>query len=214
MSRKLLAIAVILISCAASAARAEEYFGVGFHVGGQQDVGNLSSYNPGFQTEPQVSYILGFAFKANYKYLFLRTGIDTAFAINDGEVLENSDAANDPVTKYRINYTGVPLFFGLNFPVQDTGHFYLGGGAAYFLGTGSVTHGGTKEDIEAAAYGFGFIAGIQLNLTAAVRLYMEWEYLDARSGAVLNTNSNETWKNMYIDFTGHRILLGLMYYVF
>ncbi len=195
-----------------SAARAQQYLGVGFHVGAHYDVGNMSSYNPGFEVEPQISYILGVSFKANYDFLFLRTGVDIAFPLLGGDVLENSDPT-DPIEKYSISYTGLPLFVGLNFPVFDIGEFYLGGGIAYFLATGTVTHGGAEDDISASALGFGFIAGMQLHLTASTRLYMEWEYIDARSGAAMNTVTGpQAWDNLYIDFTGHRILLGIMYY--
>ncbi|MCU0844683.1 MAG: outer membrane beta-barrel protein [Spirochaetes bacterium] len=210
--RLLTACCAIVVFLVPSSARAQQYLGVGFHVGAHHDVGNMSSYNSGFEIEPQTSCILGVSFKANLDFLFLRTGVDIAFPLTGGDVLENSDPT-DPVEKYSISYTGLPLFLGINFPVFDIGEFYLGGGIAYFLATGTVTHGGTEDDISASALGFGFIAGMQLRLTAATRLYMEWEYIDARSGATMNTSAAPaTWDNLYIDFTGHRILLGIMYY--
>jgi opacity protein-like surface antigen len=212
MIQRAITIGAVLVMCLASPAAAAQYFGVGFHAGGQYDVGMLASYNPSFQTDPQNSLLLGFALKANYSFLFLRAGIDTSFVINEGKVLENSDP-NDPIEEYSISYTGIPLFVGLNFPVQDVGEFYLGGGGAYFLGRGTVKYPG-KEDFEASALGYGFIAGIQLVLSPSFRLYIEWEYLDAKSEPVLNTvTAPQTWKNYYVDFTGHRFLLGLMYYV-
>ena len=72
---------------------------------------------------------------------------------------------------------------------------------------------GVTVSILATALGFGFIAGMQLHVSAKIRLYMEWEYIDARSGASMNTAAAPTaWDNLYIDFSGHRILLGVMYY--
>jgi opacity protein-like surface antigen len=210
--RWLAACCAVIVFLFPSAVRAQQYLGVGFHIGAHHDVGNMSSYNSGFEVEPQTSYILGVAFKGNYDFLFLRAGVDIAFPLIEGDVIENYDAT-DPVEKYSISYTGLPLFVGVNFPVFDIGEFYLGGGIAYFLATGTVTHGGTEDDISASALGFGFIAGMQLRLTASTRLYMEWEYIDARSGASMNTVTGpQTWDNLYIDFTGHRILLGIMYY--
>lgn len=193
-------------------AAAQQYFGVGFHVGAHNDVGNMTSYNSSFEVEPQTSYILGVSFKANLGFLFLRTGVDIAFPLIEGDVLENGDPA-DPIEKYSISYTALPLFLGVNFPVFDIGEFYLGGGAAYFLATGTVTHGGAEDNISASALGFGFIVGMRLHLSAKFGLYMEWEYFDARSGASMNTvTAPQAWDNLYIDFSGHRILLGVMYY--
>ena len=160
----------------------------------------MTSYNSQFEVEPQTSYIVGVSFKANLDFLFLRTGVDIAFPLIEGDVLENGDAT-DPIEKYSIGYTGLPLFVGVNVPVFDIGEFYLGGGIAYFLATGTVTHGGTEDTISATALGFGFIAGMQLHVSAKIRLYMEWEYIDARSGASMNTAAAPTaWDNLYIDF--------------
>lgn len=189
-----------------------QHIGLGLHLGAHHNVGRLSDYNGGFDLDPQNNYLIGFAFKANYRFLFLRTGVDTSFILNKGRVLENSDP-NDPVQRYRITYTEIPCFIGLNFPVQDIGEFYMGGGIAYFIGNGTVTTS-TSTDIDATALGFGFITGIQIYITSTVRLYMEWQYLDARSEPVANTvTAPQTWDNYYIDFSGHRLLAGIMYYV-
>jgi opacity protein-like surface antigen len=187
-----------------------EYFGVGIHVGAHHNVGNLDSYDPSMQIKPQTDILVGCAFKTNLKFFFIRAGIDTTFLFSKGEVLE-VDAA-DPVTEYRIQYSQIPCFAGLNFPVQDIGEFYMGGGIAYLLATGSINHG-TKEDISASALGYGFLCGMQLNITSFIKLYMEWEYIDARSAPMMNTQTSSTWKNMYIDFSGHRMLIGAMYYL-
>ncbi|TAL39265.1 MAG: hypothetical protein EPN93_02090 [Spirochaetes bacterium] len=204
--------ALIFASAFASAARAEQNFGVGIHVGAHHNVGNLDSYDPAMQIKPQTSLLLGCSFKANLGFFFMRAGVDTTFVFSKGEVLEPS--SNDTVTSYEIRYSQVPVFAGLSFPVQDVGEFYMGGGGAYLLATGTVKHP-AKEEISASAIGYGFLAGMQLTLTPNVRLYMEWEYIDARSAPVLATQPApaDQWKNLYIDFTGHRILLGAMYYL-
>jgi len=213
MPKRLVFFHLMVLLLLPAAANAQNYLGLGLHLGAQHNVGRLSDYNRNFEVEPQNSYLIGIAFKASYRFLFLRTGVDTSFILSRGEVLENSDPS-DPVERYRLSYTQVPCFIGLNFPVQDIGEFYMGGGIAYFLGSGTVT-AASSVDIEATALGYGFISGIQILITPAVRLYMEWQYLDARSEAVANTVTGpQTWDNFYVDFSGHRMMLGLMYYVF
>ncbi len=211
MIKKSALLTVCIIVICALPARAEQYLGVGFHVGSQNDAGNITSYNPELETDSQVSLLLGVSFKASCRFFFLRTGVDTTFAVTDGRVLENSDAA-ETITRYSITYTGVPLFAGLNFPVQDIGEFYMGGGVEYFLAGGTISMGAQQKDISAMALGYGFIAGVQLNVTSKTRLYMEWEYIDARTGAIMQTTA-AAWDNLYIDLTGHRIMVGFMYYV-
>ncbi len=106
--RWLAACCAVIVFLFPSAVRAQQYLGVGFHIGAHHDVGNMSSYNSGFEVEPQTSYILGVAFKGNYDFLFLRAGVDIAFPLIEGDVIENYDAT-DPVEKYSISYTGLPL---------------------------------------------------------------------------------------------------------
>jgi opacity protein-like surface antigen len=209
---RILLVTLVFAAAFASSARADQNFGVGIHVGAHHNVGNMDSYDPSMQIKPQTSFLLGCAFKANLGFFFMRAGVDTSFVFSKGEVLEPS--STDTVTSYEIQYSQVPFFAGLRFPVQDVGEFYLGGGGAYLLATGTVKHP-AKEEISATAIGYGFLAGMQLTLTPNVRLYMEWEYIDARSAPVLATQvaPADNWKNLYIDFTGHRILLGAMYYL-
>ncbi len=189
---------------------ADGNIGAGIHLGAHYDVGMVGSYNPDFKVNPQLNLLAGFALKAGYRFLFLRTGIDTATAINKGRVMDNAASA-DPIQSYRIIYTTIPCFAGFAFPIHDVGEFYLGGGAAYILGRGSVKSS-ARRSFKTEAFGPGFLAGVQLSLTPSFRLYLEWEYIDARSGAAVNTQTAIGWKNFYADFTGHRLLLGLMYY--
>ena len=204
-------IAAILLS--APPLSAEGLLGAGIHIGGHYDVGMVGSYNPDFKVNPQLNLLAGFALKAEYRFLFLRTGIDTAMAVNKGRVMDNtaSTGSTDLIQSYKIIYTAIPCFAGLAFPIHDVGEFYLGGGAAYFLGRGRVTSS-AGQSFKTEAFGPGVLAGVQISLTPSFRVYIEWEYIDARSGAAVNTQTAIGWKNFYADFTGHRLMLGLMYY--
>ncbi|MGB4270185.1 MAG: outer membrane beta-barrel protein [Spirochaetota bacterium] len=205
----------IFLHTACSAVFAQRYFGVGIHVGGQHDVGDLTSFYPPAQTDPQNSVIFGVAIRLSIPFFFIRTGGDASFTINKGTVLE--DQATVGVDEYNVKYTMLPLYAGLQFPLRDRGVFYLGGGVSYFYGTGSVIlSSGTSEDIETTAFGTGFLAGMQLHVTSSFSLYMEWMYVDARSKPVIATtgtyNANN-YKDLFIDYSGHRIMVGVMYYV-
>jgi opacity protein-like surface antigen len=209
MTKKLVSIVAILLLYGVNAAHAREYVGVGIHVGAHHDVGNISS-DPSVKVDPQNNSLIGFSLKINMGALFLRSGVDTTFLINQGDILENTAE----IDYYQIHYTAIPAFMGFAFPIQDIGEFYMGGGMAYFIGSGKIKSSVSgKEDIQTSAYGFGVIAGIQLNIVSSIKLYMEWEYLDGRSEPITKTQSTYDWDNFYVDFTGHRILLGIMYYL-
>lgn len=203
------------LQAACTAVFAQRYFGVGIHVGAQHDVGDLTTFYPAAQTEPQNSAVFGVALRVSIPFFFIRTGGDASFTINKGKVLENQ--ATVGVDEYNVKYTMIPLYAGLQFPLRDRGAFYVGGGVSYFYGTGSVAlSNGTSEDIDATAFGPGFLAGMQLHITSSFSLYMEWMYVDARSKPVVATtgtyNANN-YKDLFIDYSGHRIMLGVMYYV-
>lgn len=193
----------------------QRYFGVGIHIGGQHDVGDITTFYPDAQTEPQNSVIFGVAIRLSVPFFFIRTGGDASFTINKGKVLE--DHATVGVNEYNVQYTMLPLYAGLQFPLRDRGAFYLGGGVSYFYGTGSVIlSNGTSEDIDATAFGAGFLAGMQLHITSSFSLYMEWMYVDARSKPVITTTGTynpNNYKDLFIDYSGHRIIIGVMYYV-
>ena len=214
-----MAIVMLAMLLFASPLMAERIIGVGLHLGGQHNTGNIDSFYQYAQADPQNSMFVGVAFKFSAPFAFLRTGVDNSFAINKGNVLEDQSISgahtNEGLDTYQLSYTAIPAFVGLQFPLQDKGVFYLGGGIAYFLGTGKVKSeaSGTSEDISATALAFGFISGMQLHLTRKISLYMEWEYLEGRSKPVAQTDSLSTYENFYVDYTGHRLQLGLMYFV-
>jgi opacity protein-like surface antigen len=201
---------MMVFLCLPITLRANDVLGLGIHLGAHHNVGYVNEQDTSVLTDPQNSMLLGLALKVNAAFFFIRTGFDTTFLLNQGEVLENSGQ----VEKYKLNYVAIPLFLGLRFPVKDRGEFYMGGGMAYFLGSGEVTlTSGATEDISAVNYGYGFITGVQFIVLPDVRFYMEWEYFEARSEAVLKTQTANAWDNFYIDYTGHRIILGVMYYL-
>ena len=188
-----------------------DYLGVGLHAGIQHDTGNLSSYSSDIKVFPQNSLLFGAAFRVNMSCLFIRSGVDYSMMINKGEVIDSS--AN--FETYKISYVSVPSFIGLSFPVQNTGSLYIGGGIAYFLGSGRIysTLTNQTEKIEVSGLAYGVTTGIQVNATDSVRIYLEWQYLAGKSDPKLRTSSTYDWKELYVDFTGHRLLIGAMYYL-
>lgn len=217
MLKKIFFIGIIIlcIPIVLTTAHAQRYFGVGIHVGAQHDVGDLSTFYPQAQTQPQNSVLFGIAIRLCVPFFFIRTGGDASFTINKGKVLQDQAAVG--VDTYNVKYTMLPVYSGLQFPLRDRGAFYLGGGGAYFYGTGSVKlSDNSSQDIDATAFGVGFLAGMQLHVTSSFSLYMEWMYVDTRSKPVITTtgtyNANN-YKDLFIDYSGHRIMIGVMYYV-
>ncbi|MDY6935770.1 MAG: outer membrane beta-barrel protein [Spirochaetota bacterium] len=194
-----------------SIGNAKDVFGIGIYMGAQHDVGNLNSYNPYIQIDPQNNLLLGFACKVNYLYFFGKTGVETTFLINRGEVEENSDE----IEYVKIDYTSIPIFAGMSFPILSSAEFYMGGGFAYFLGRGEIKSSSSfyEDEIDTTAFGIGFILGISYIFPSSIRCYFEWKYLDGRSDQISQTQSSYNWQNYYVDFTGHRIFIGIMYYL-
>lgn len=217
MQKKLFfsSIIMVFIPIVLSSAYAQRYFGVGIHIAAQHDVNDLTNFYPETQTEPQNSALFGIAIRFSAPFLFIRTGGDTSFTINKGKVLQYQTTVG--VNTYNVKYTMLPLYAGLQFPLTNRGAFYLGGGISYFYGTGWVIlSSGTKEDINATCMGTGFLAGMQLHVSSSFSLYMEWLYNNARSNPIIQTtgtNNPNGYKDLFIDYSGHRIILGIMYYV-
>lgn len=206
--------ALILCAAFSAPASAEGMLGLGVHLGAHHDVGNMSNQDRNFLYDPQNSMLVGFSFKANMNFLFFRTGCDASMMLNRGNGLDNG-TPTPPVIEYAsFSYLAIPGFLGIRYPLKDVGEFYMGAGVAYFIGTGEVklTAAASAEDIEAIALGYGFVTGIEFKLHQLLNLYMEWEYYDARSDPVMKTGTT-TWKDLHIDFSGHRVLLGAMYYL-
>lgn len=193
-------------------ASAQEYAGIGFHLGLHHNVGNMGSQNPGIKIDPQNNYFLGFTCRSNLGLGFIKFGADTTFLINRGEVLDNS---NEEISSVKIHYLTIPLFAGFNYQVLDVGKFYMGPGVSYFMASGRVSSStaSLSDDISTTAWGLGFVGGVELNLTSHMRFYFEWQYFSGNSEPVQQTQSTYEWDDFSVDFTGHRILFGFMYYL-
>lgn len=200
------------IICWSGSLKADNTVGVGLHIGAQHNVGNYKSNDSSILLDPQNNYFMGISCKTNFVCLFARTGVDITYLMDKGKVLENS--SND-VQRYTIHYTAVPLFFGLNYQILDIGNFYMGPGCAYILGRGKVHYSdpSLSEEINTSAWGIGFTAGIELDLSRYIRFYFEWEYLDGRAHSVQQTSTTPEWKDLTVDYTGHRLLIGVMYFI-
>jgi len=189
---------------------AQDFLGLGAHLGAHHDVGNMTNQNRSISQDPQNSLLVGFSFKANMYFLFFRTGCDASLTMNRGNVLDGSDE----IEYSSFSYLTLPAFAGLRFPLKEAGEFYMGAGIVYFIGQGEIMLDGASsaEDVEAIALGYGLVTGIEFKLLQLLRLYMEWEYFDARSEPVMKTEGN-TYDDFHMDFSGHRILIGVMYYI-
>ncbi len=86
-----------------------------------------------------------------------------------------------------------------------------------FTGTGNVrlSDGYLKISMQPVLV-LDFLAGIQLHITSSTSLYMEWMYIDAQSDPVITTTGTlnpNGYEDLFINYGGHRIMLGVMYYV-
>lgn len=189
---------------------AQEFIGLGIHGGLQNDTGNLSNQYPTLEYESQNSALVGFSFKINMYFLFVRTGCDVAFVLNKAKI----EDANSQLEWYSLRYIDVPSFAGLRYPLREMGEFYMGLGLIYCIGDVryKLKTAESSSDTLAFARGWALLTGIEFRLFPFARLYMEWHFHDSRSEAVINTEGT-TYNNHYIDFSGHRIFLGMMYYL-
>ena len=91
----------------------------------------------------------------------------------------------------------------------------MGPGASFFMARGRInsTTPSLSEDITATGWGYGYIAGIEYTLSIKINIYFEWIYLNGRSEPVLQGQSSDNWDDISIDFTGHRLMLGVRYYL-
>ncbi|MBN2401134.1 MAG: outer membrane beta-barrel protein [Spirochaetes bacterium] len=211
MIKRIIIYMFAIIICFPVLLPAENYVGIGAHLGFHHNVGNLDSQYADIEIDPQNNYFLGFSFKTNFLFLFARFGADTTFLINRSETLESSGE----IASAKIHYISLPLFVGLNYKVLDLGNFYMGPGLSYFVARGHISSAspGLSDDVSATGWGFGFTAGIEYNLALKLDFYFEWEYLNGKSEPVLQGSSAYNWKDLYVDFTGHRLMLGVRYYL-
>jgi opacity protein-like surface antigen len=192
--------------------KAENNVGFGLHFGAHHNVGNYGSNDSTILVDPQNNYFIGISGKTNFLCLFARFGADITYLINKGRVLENT---SDNIQSYNLQYISVPLFLGFNYQILDIGHFYMGPGGAYLIGQGKINYidPSLSKEINTSAWGVGFITGIEFDLSKSIRFYFEWEYLDGRALSVQQSQTVHNWKDLYIDYSGHRVVIGLIYYV-
>lgn len=215
MSKKLL-FAFIALFLFCTTIFAQHYTGIGAHIGFQHDVNDITNYYPDIQTFPQNNLFFGISLRLSTPFFFLRTGADISYTINKGKVLNNQSIIG--IRSYSMKYSSIPVYAGLQYPVMDIGSFYLGGGLCYFIGTGSVKlSDSTSKNINVTSPGIGFIAGIQIFATKSLSVYIEWIYSSAQTKpdiATTGTLNSNSYKDFYINFSGNRLALGVMYYVF
>ena len=187
-----------------------EYIGFGVHGGLHYDVGNLANEGSDVTYEGQNNLIMGVSAKFDRDPLFMRTGADRSVVMTKGKVVNSSDGK---LEQTKISYTSIPAYMGLNFRIREKGKFYMGAGLAYILGSGTVkTTDGTTR-VEGNLFGLGFITGVQLRVGNAIQVYTEWEYISARTRPRVARDAANTWKDFSIDYSGHRMHLGLSYYI-
>ncbi len=203
---------IILVFSFNGTLKAENMVGFGLNLGVQHNVGNYASDDSSILLDPQNNYFVGISGKINVICLFARFGVDITYPINRGKVLEDSGS---DIESYSIQYISVPLFLGFNYQILDIGNFYMGPGGAYILGSGKINYYDTSlsDEIDTSAWGIGFISGVELELSKSIRFHFEWEYIDGRALSVQQSQTDNNWKDLYIDYTGHRLIIGLIYYV-
>ena len=206
--RTILIITIIAASC--TCAQASEHIGVGWHAGYTRDMGNLSEMT-GVTFRPQNNYIAGIMFKLDFQFFFLRFGVDRSVLADRGEI---KDSSMGSLESLNIQFTSVPVFTGLNFPVRDRGAFFMGIGGEYIITGGDIRTTAGRTRIDTDIFGFGFISGIQIRASDSVRALLEWEYLYAKTGPVADIDSPSLGqKSFAADYTGHRIFIGILYYM-
>lgn len=188
---------------------AGEYIGIGGHVGLQYDVGNLSGQK-GADFEGQHNVIPGVTLKLDRDPVFFRTGADRTILFSKGKALNNSIGTLESLN---IQYTSIPMYAGLNFRIRDRGKFYIGFGIVFIMGNSELKTTAEKVKVKENDFGTGFLTGVQLRVGDTISVFAEWEYISGRTGPVINTSTTNTWKDFSIDYTGHRIYIGVSYYV-
>ncbi len=178
----------------------------GLYLGYQYDVGNLSGKPVWADRQQNVS--AGAMIKIDLGFLFFRSGADFSYPAESG-ALNNGSAGS--VTGTDASFTEVPVYAGINIPVRDYGMFYMGAGGSYIFGTGNITTTSGRESINEQLFGYGFIAGIESAVTADFSLFLEWEYMTVSSSPVASTGAGP-YDDYYMDYTGSRYRLGVMYH--
>lgn len=196
---------LLLLLCSLPVSAAGTISG-GLYLGYQYDVGNLSE-KP-LDADLQQNVAIGGLLRIDLGMLFFRTGADCSYPAEKGRVINGTGG---DVTGTRAWFVEVPVYAGIDIPVRDFGMFYMGGGGSYIFGMGSVATVSGNEKINEQLFGWGFIAGIESVITGDVSLFLEWEYVTVSSSPVAASGAG-TYDDYYIDYTGSRYRLGVMYH--
>lgn len=178
----------------------------GIYTGYQYDTGNLSEKN--VVADLQQNVAVGALLKIDLGFLFFRTGADYSCPVEKGRF--SGESAGD-VLETEISFIEAPLYAGFNIPVRDYGQFYMGGGGSYIFGMGSIKTSSGRESINEQLFGYGFITGIESEISADISIFFEWEYMSAASSPVAATGTG-TYDDYYIDYTGSRYRFGFLYH--
>ncbi|HPS59374.1 MAG TPA: outer membrane beta-barrel protein [Spirochaetota bacterium] len=195
----------LVVLCAMPAFSAGTISG-GLYLGYQYDVGNLSE-KP-LDADLQQNVAAGALLRIDLGILFFRTGADFSYPAEKGHIT-NSTGGN--VTGTEAWFVEVPVYAGIDIPVRDYGMFYMGAGGSYIFGMGSVAASSGSEKINEQLFGWGFIAGIESVINSDVSLFLEWEYMIVSSSPVAASGAG-AYDDYYIDYTGSRYRLGVMYH--
>lgn len=179
----------------------------GLYLGYQYDAGNLSE-KP-IDADIQHNIAAGALLRIDLGILFFRTGADFSYPAEKGRIV-NGSAGN--ITGTEVSFVEVPVYAGIDIPVRDYGLFYMGAGGSYIFGMGSVATLSGSENINEQLFGWGFIAGIESVINSDVSLFFEWEYMTVSSSPVASSGP-AAYDNYYIDYTGSRLRLGVMYHL-
>ena len=185
---------------------AESKVSAGISAGYQYDTGRLAERN-GINADVQQNVSIGAAFKFDMSFLFFRSGVEYSYPIEKGKV---SDGSAGALTETSLSFYEVPVFGGLNIPLRDYGSFYIGGGGAYIFGTGSVRTTSGNTGINEQLFGWGFLAGVESEIYSGASLFMELEYVAARTSPVVSASG--TYDDFYADYSGHRFRFGVLYH--
>jgi len=174
----------------------------GLYAGYQYDVGALNSDNSAIDLQQNLA--AGAMIKIDITFLFFRTGADFSYPVEYGRTGGN-------VTRTRSYFIEVPAYAGFNIPVRNFGLFYMGGGGSYIFGMGNIKTKAGSVDINEQLFGYGFLSGIESEISADVSFFFEWEYMTVRSSPVASSVASGP-RDYCIDYSGNRFRLGFMYH--
>ncbi len=188
-----------------SAVLGEGKISLGASFGYQYDAGNISG-RTGVDGDAQQNASMGCILKMDGDMIFMRTGAEYSYPVAKGKINGSGD-----VTSTDISFIEVPVYAGLNLTVRDYGSLYMGGGGSYIFSFGNIDTLSGKQSGGAQLFGFGFITGIEAEISSDVSFLAEWEYMAARSSPLASTGG--VYDDFYIDFTGSRFRFGAVCHI-